>query len=180
VPACWTAFDPSLPDEYVLPLRDAADDLSSFLTLPPDPDLLNRWAALLPWLEARLCDDRGAFIDFRESSGDADDAIRLIGSAYARWAERRGFGCELFHETNDGRAGAWRVNGPFAFAWLRGESGLHRIIRQATRDGVTRREAAFVAVRVVPDVEGLMLPALDEQQLRLDTIRHLNHRTQHT
>src|SRR5262245_32409002 len=114
--ACWTPFDPSFPVEYVRRLRVAADDLSTFLTLPPDADLLNRWAALLPWLEARLCDHLPAFVDVVQGRTPYEcDVAEVFVKAYSRWAERRGFACRMIHEAPHRTHFTLLVQGPFAF-----------------------------------------------------------------
>src|SRR5262249_13785701 len=155
--------------------RRAAADLAAFLSLPPDPGVDRECSALLDSFEARLGErerlgrpgDRfSAFLDLRLSMPGLPDAVETLTTAYWRWAERRGFSPHLVHEHHGDSGGlvqeVLHVRGPFAFGWLRGESGAHRL---------TRREgAALVLVQAIPDVEEEPLEDFQPQYLLREVI----------
>jgi peptide chain release factor 2 len=97
------------------------------------------------------------------------DAVETLTAAYVRWAERRGFAPRLVHEHHDAGWGGLaqsvlHVRGPFAFGWLRGESGAHRLAR--------REGAALVLAAVIPDVEDEPLEDFQPQHLHREVIAH--------
>ncbi len=88
---------------------------------------------------------------------DAQDWAEMLLRMYLRWAERRGFQAELVEKQPGDEAGIKSasiiVRGPFAYGYLRAESGVHRLIRISPFDANARRQTAFAAVAVVPDLQ---------------------------
>jgi len=175
LPACWTAFDPSLPDDSARRLTRLADDLSAFLTLTPDAGLLDEWRALLPQFEEELSerdllghpgDSFAAFLDLSLCSPGPAEAVERLLVAYLRWAKGRGFAFAEVHD-NHGKQHrvTFEVRGPFAYGWLRGECGGHQLALEAEATG-------DVLVQVIPDVEAGANEEWQERDLSLEIVPH--------
>lgn len=93
---------------------------------------------------------------------------------YTRWAVSRGFGVELLHHQEGAEAGidgaVIRVDGEGAYAWLRGETGVHRIARVSPFGTGDRRQTSFAAVEVIPDVDEVAPPEIKDSDLRAKAI----------
>src|SRR5690606_27212497 len=85
------------------------------------------------------------------------DWAGMLFRMYSRWAERRGFGVELIDMQEGDEAGISRatllIRGEFAFGFLKGESGVHRLVRISPFDSNKRRHTSFASVHVYPDVD---------------------------
>ncbi len=104
-------------------------------------------------------DQLDAIVTIHPGAGgvDAQDWAEMLLRMYLRWAERRGFKAELVEKQPGDEAGIKSasviVRGPFAYGYLRAESGVHRLIRISPFDANARRQTAFAAVAVVPDLQ---------------------------
>ena len=74
---------------------------------------------------------------------------------YLRWAERRGFTTELIEQSDGEVAGikgaTIRIEGPYAFGWMRTETGVHRLVRKSPFDSGNRRHTSFASVFISPE-----------------------------
>lgn len=106
---------------------------------------------------------------------DAQDWAAMLMRMYLRWCERRGFKTEIIDRQDD-EAGikevSFLVRGPYAYGFLRAEGGVHRLIRISPFDANARRQTAFAAVFVVPDLdEGKTDIVIKAEDLEVDTFR---------
>ena len=106
---------------------------------------------------------------------DAQDWAAMLMRMYLRWCERKGFKTEIIDQQND-EAGikevSFMVRGPYAYGFLRAEGGVHRLIRISPFDANARRQTAFAAVFVVPDLdEGKTDIVIKPEDLEVDTFR---------
>lgn len=128
-------------------LQSTADRLSS------DYEQVELQAAL-----SRPEDGCSAYISFQAGEGgtDASDWAAMLLRMYQRWAEERGFSTELMElseaEEAGIRSGTLAIRGDFVYGLLRGETGVHRLIRISPFDAAARRQTSFAAVDVVPEV----------------------------
>jgi peptide chain release factor 2 len=94
---------------------------------------------------------------------------------YLRWAESRGFDVELDEVQGGTEAGitsaTFIVKGRYAYGLLRGEKGVHRLIRISPFDANARRHTAFASFDAVPALEQAEEPEIDPNELRVDTYR---------
>jgi peptide chain release factor 2 len=94
---------------------------------------------------------------------------------YLRYAERHGFKSETIYLLPGDEAGVksvtFTVSGPYAFGYLKGESGIHRLVRISPFDASGRRHTSFAAVQVLPEVDERIEIDLQEKDLRIDTFR---------
>ncbi|MBC7174469.1 MAG: peptide chain release factor 2, partial [Polyangiaceae bacterium] len=104
-------------------------------------------------------DDNDAIVNINPGAGgiDAQDWAEMLLRMYLRWAQLRGFKTELISRQPGDEAGikdaSFLVRGPFAYGFLRAESGVHRLIRISPFDANKRRQTSFAAVSVVPDLD---------------------------
>ncbi len=104
----------------------------------------------------------------------ADWALMLL-RMYTRWGETHGMKVELLDEVPGEEAGirnaVLRIEGPFAFGWLKAENGVHRLVRISPFDAAKRRHTSFCSVFVVPEEDDEIDIEINEGDLRVDTFR---------
>ena len=104
-------------------------------------------------------DDNDCFLYINSGAGgtEAMDWTGMLSRMYLRYCERRGYEVELIDEQPGDEAGykniTLAVHGPFAYGYLRAESGLHRLVRISPFDANKRRHTSFAAVFVMPAIE---------------------------
>ena len=104
-------------------------------------------------------DANNAFLEIQSGTGgtEAQDWASMLLRMYLRWAERRGFKTELIEQSDGEVAGikgaTIRIEGPYAFGWMRTETGVHRLVRKSPFDSGNRRHTSFASVFVSPEVD---------------------------
>jgi peptide chain release factor 2 len=122
-------------------------------------------------------DERDAICEIHSGAGgtDAQDWAEMLLRMYLRWAESRGFDVELDEAQGGTEAGitsaTFIVKGRYAYGLLRGEKGVHRLIRISPFDANARRHTAFASFDCVPALEHGEEPEIDPNDLRIDTYR---------
>ena len=105
---------------------------------------------------------------------DSQDWAEMLLRMYGRFCERIGFKADLLDvspaEVAGIRGATLEVKGRYAYGNLRGEKGVHRLVRLSPFDSAHRRHTSFAAVSVVPEVEEAVLQ-IDPKELRVDTYR---------
>ena len=117
------------------------------------------------------------YIDLQAGSGgtEAQDWANMLLRMYLRWGEAHGFKTELI-EVSDGdvagiKSATIRVQGEYAFGWLRTETGVHRLVRKSPFDSGNRRHTSFSSAFVYPEVDDDIEIDIDPSDLRIDTYR---------
>ena len=122
-------------------------------------------------------DASNAYVKIQAGSGgtDACDWAQMLLRMYARWAERHGYQTEIIDELRNDEAGirsaTLRVVGDYAYGYLQGEAGVHRLIRISPFDANARRQTSLAAVDVVPEIEGTIEIEIRPEDLKRDTFR---------
>ncbi|MET8757724.1 peptide chain release factor 2 [Lentzea sp. NPDC004782] len=122
-------------------------------------------------------DERNALVTIRAEAGgvDAADFAEMLLRMYSRWAERHGYGVDVFDTSYAEEAGiksaTFRVTAPYAYGTLSVEQGTHRLVRISPFDNQGRRQTSFAGVEVVPVVEQTDHVEIDEKDLRVDVYR---------
>jgi peptide chain release factor 2 len=122
-------------------------------------------------------DKADAFLQINAGAGgvDACDWASLLMRMFMRWAEKKGFDAEeveIIPEPEAGiRTATLRIRGPYAFGYLKAESGVHRLVRISPFDAQSRRQTAFASVDVSPDIDDDIDFELNEADIRVDTMR---------
>lgn len=122
-------------------------------------------------------DANNAFMDIQAGSGgtEAQDWANMLLRMYLMWGERRGFKTEIL-EVSDGevagiKSASVRFTGPYAYGWLRTESGVHRLVRKSPFDAGNRRHTSFASVFIYPEVDDNIDIDINPADLRVDTYR---------
>ena len=95
-------------------------------------------------------DPNPCYVEIQAGSGgtEAQDWASMLLRMYMRWIERHGFKAELMEESDGDVAGiksaTIRVEGEYAYGWLRTESGVHRLVRKSPFDSGNRRHTSFL------------------------------------
>ncbi|MBB5807905.1 peptide chain release factor 2 [Saccharothrix ecbatanensis] len=122
-------------------------------------------------------DERNALVTIRAEAGgiDAADFAEMLLRMYSRWAERHGYGVDVFDTSYAEEAGiksaTFRITAPYAYGTLSVEQGTHRLVRISPFDNQGRRQTSFAGVEVVPVVETTDHVDIDEKELRVDVYR---------
>ena len=104
-------------------------------------------------------DSHAAFVDIQAGAGgtEAQDWAEMLLRMYLRWAESRGWKAELMEVSGGEVAGiksaTFRVEGDYAYGWLKTEIGVHRLVRKSPFDSDNRRHTSFTSVFVSPEVD---------------------------
>jgi peptide chain release factor 2 len=131
-------------------------------------------------------DAKSAIISIHAGNGgtDAQDWVQMLERAYLRWAEAHGYKVELLDESPGEEAGlksvTFSVGGPYAYGYLRGEAGAHRLIRLSPFDAAHRRQTSFAKVEVMPDIgDDPIEITIRPEDLEIDTFRATGKGGQH-
>ncbi len=126
-------------------------------------------------------DENGAILAVKQGAGgtDAQDWAEMLLRMYVRWAERRGFKATVLDSMPGDEAGIKgaivRIEGRYAYGYLKVERGVHRLVRLSRFDSAHLRHTSFALVEVLPDVEDDSEVVIDEDDLRIDTFRAGGH-----
>tara|TARA_R110002110_G_scaffold404606_1_gene623082 strand:- start:91587 stop:92561 length:975 start_codon:yes stop_codon:yes gene_type:complete len=122
-------------------------------------------------------DENSCYIEFQSGSGgtEAQDWADMILRMYLRWGERKGFKLTVLEYSAGEVAGiksaTVKVEGDYAYGWLRTETGVHRLVRKSPFDSGSRRHTSFAAVFVSPVVDDDIEIDINPADLRIDTYR---------
>jgi peptide chain release factor 2 len=122
-------------------------------------------------------DRANAYVAISAGAGGVDscDFASMLYRMYLRWAETHEFDLEQveYAEEPEGgiRSATVRVVGPFAFGYLKAETGVHRLVRISPFDAQARRHTAFAAVEVTPELDDDIAFELSDADIRVDTMR---------
>lgn len=105
---------------------------------------------------------------------DSQDWAQMLLRMYTRWADAHGFPSEIADISPGEEAGVKSatliVPGPYAYGYLKGERGVHRLVRLSPFDAAGRRHTSFALVDVIPEVEEVEVSVRDDD-LRIETYR---------
>lgn len=173
-------------------LAQGLDDVEGLVELAveaDDEDTYNEAVAELDKLEGQLAtlefrrmfsgdhDASDCYLDIQAGSGgtEAQDWANMLLRMYLRWAESHGFKAEITELSEGEVAGiksvTVRVQGEYAYGWLRTETGVHRLVRKSPFDSGNRRHTSFASVFVYPEVDDSIEIEINPADLRVDTYR---------
>jgi len=122
-------------------------------------------------------DPANCFIDIQAGSGgtEAQDWASMLLRMYLRYCERKGYRTEVLEESAGEVAGiksaSVKVEGDYAYGFLRTEVGVHRLVRKSPFDANARRHTSFASVFVYPEVDDSIEVDINPAELRIDTYR---------
>ena len=122
-------------------------------------------------------DRLGALVSIHPGAGgtESQDWAEMLFRMYMRWAERRGFATSILDLQPGDEAGlkdaSVEITGELAYGYLKGESGVHRLVRISPFDAAQRRHTSFASVFVYPMVDDTITVDIQPGDLRVDTFR---------
>lgn len=123
-------------------------------------------------------DSANAFVTVQAGEGGSDSAdwARILLRMYIRWAEIRGYEVEELDMSEGEEAGIRNatiaIRGDYAYGWLKGETGNHRLVRISPFDSAGRRHTSFAAVDVSPEIDDEVEIEIDwDKDVQVDTYR---------
>ncbi|MFI4970297.1 MAG: peptide chain release factor 2 [Lysobacterales bacterium] len=122
-------------------------------------------------------DSANAFVDIQAGAGgtEAQDWAEMLLRMYLRWCETRGWKTELLEASAGEVAGiksaTFRVEGDYAYGWLKTEIGVHRLVRKSPFDSDNRRHTSFTSVFVAPEVDDDIDIEINPADLKTDVYR---------
>lgn len=177
----------------VTPLKEALDasaDLEGLLEFLAEDDTardevsaeVQRLETLVGELELKALlngphDADGALLSVHARDGgiDANDWADMLLQMYIHWASRNDYEVELLDRQDNEGAGITQatiaVRGPMAYGYLKGEEGIHRLVRISPFNAEGKRQTSFAAVDVSPEISDAVEIEIDEKDVREDTFR---------
>ena len=122
-------------------------------------------------------DPNSCFLEVHSGAGgvEAQDWAEMIVRMYTRWCEKKKFNFEILEENSGEEAGikslTLKIDGDYAYGWLKKESGIHRLVRISPFDSNSRRHTSFASVWIYPVIDEKIEVNLNEKDLRIDTYR---------
>ena len=177
----------------VKPLEEAVgggDDLAAMIEMAEEdegfaaevPGQLDALESLLDDLELKALlsgpmDANAALltINARDGGTDANDWAEMLLRMYINWAQASQYKVELMDRQENEEAGinsaCIAVRGPMAYGYLKGESGMHRLVRISPFNSEGKRQTSFAAVDVAPEVSDSIEVDLRDDDIREDVFR---------
>jgi len=126
-------------------------------------------------------DDHDAIVNIYAGAGgtDAQDWAQMLTRMYVRWADDNHFSVQTVDESAGDEAGiksiTLEISGPFAYGRLKGEHGVHRLVRLSPFNADNLRQTSFAKVDILPKVDRPDELAIDDKDLRIDVYRSGGH-----
>ncbi|HXT57823.1 MAG TPA: peptide chain release factor 2 [Pirellulales bacterium] len=171
-------------------LAGAADDVQVMLEMgDEDPEIAAELPQELARLESRLGelelkalldgphDANNALlsINARDGGVDANDWAEMLLRMYLLWAQKNGYETEVLDRQDNDEAGistaTIAVRGPMAYGYLKGETGMHRLVRISPFNAEGKRQTSFAAVDVSPEISESFEIDLRDEDIREDVFR---------
>jgi peptide chain release factor 2 len=130
-------------------------------------------------------DSKNAYLSLHAGAGGTEscDWADMLYRMYRRYAERNGFTVDILDMQPGEEAGiksvAFQISGDYAYGYLKGERGVHRLVRISPFDSASRRHTSFVALDVTAEIDDDIDVEIDEKDLRIDTYRSSGSGGQH-
>ena len=122
-------------------------------------------------------DRNNAILTINPGAGgtESQDWAQILFRMYTRWAEKSGYKVEVVEYLPGEEAGlksaTLTISGEYAYGYLKGEAGVHRLVRISPFDANKRRHTSFAAILVYPEVSEDIEVEIDDDDLRIDTFR---------
>lgn len=122
-------------------------------------------------------DAAGALVTLnaRDGGTDANDWAEMLLRMYLQWAQKAGYTSELLdrHDNDDAgiNSATIAVRGPMAYGYLKGETGMHRLVRISPFNSEGKRQTSFAAVDVTPEISETTTIEIRAEDVREDTFR---------
>jgi peptide chain release factor 2 len=175
-----SALDADLRDAQDLfdMARDESDD-ETLLACEADAQGIEARVADLEFrrMFSNPADPNNAFLDIQAGAGgtEACDWAAMLLRQYLRYCERKGFKTEVLEASDGDVAGiknaTIKIEGEYAYGFLRTETGIHRLVRKSPFDSSGGRHTSFTSVFVYPEIDDSIEVDINPADLRIDTYR---------
>ena len=177
----------------VVPMSEmlsAAEDLNALIEMgQEDPSIEGEIVGEVETLEKRLDelelkallngphDGAGAImtINARDGGTDANDWAEMLLRMYSQWASKNDYAITLLDRSDNDEAGinsaSISLKGPMAYGYLKGESGMHRLVRISPFNADGKRQTSFAAVDVSPEISDSVEIEIEDKDVKTDTYR---------
>ncbi len=160
-------------------LAKEEDDEETFLAVESDLVAVEAKVADLEFrrMFANPADPNNCFIDIQAGAGgtEACDWASMLLRQYLKYCERKGFKAEILEQTEGDVAGirsaSIKVEGDYAYGYLRTETGVHRLVRKSPFDSSGGRHTSFASLYVYPEIDDSIEIEVNPADLRVDTFR---------
>jgi peptide chain release factor 2 len=169
-------------------LRDATDlfamareeqDEDTLLAIEQDTEQLKKLVEEMEFrrMFSNPMDPNNCFIDIQAGAGgtEAQDWASMLLRQYLRYCERKGFKVEILEQSDGEVAGiktaTLKVEGDYAYGFLRTETGVHRLVRKSPFDSANGRHTSFSSIFVYPEVDESIDIDINPADVRVDTYR---------
>ena len=132
-------------------IAEIGRDVTALIKLAEDMEFKRMFAGEM--------DNSNCYVDIQSGAGgtEGQDWANMLLRMYLKWCDQNGFKYELL-EVSDGevagiKGASFSVSGPYAYGWLRTETGVHRLVRKSPFDSGGRRHTSFAGVYVSPEVD---------------------------
>ena len=175
-----TGLDAGLRDgRELFDLAKAEGDDATLAAVREDAARLEKTVADLEFrrMFSHPLDPANCFVDIQAGSGgtEAQDWAAMLLRMYLKYCERKGYRTEVLEESEGDVAGiksaSVKVEGDYAYGYLRTEVGVHRLVRKSPFDSNARRHTSFASVFVYPEVDESIEVDINPADLRIDTYR---------
>ena len=122
-------------------------------------------------------DTNNAILRLNAGAGGTEscDWASMLFRMYSRYAEKKGFSVDVLDMLDGDEAGiksvTFQINGTNAYGYLKGEKGVHRLVRISPFNAQGKRQTSFVSLDVMPDIEEDLDVEINDDDLRIDTYR---------
>ncbi|HCK40788.1 MAG: peptide chain release factor 2 [Planctomycetaceae bacterium] len=177
----------------VKPLDEAlasSEDLAAMLEMAAEdesfadevPGEVQRLEAIVEQLKLQALlngthDAAGAIVTIhaRDGGTDANDWAEMLLRMYMQWSQKNDYSVSLIDRQDNEEAGINNativIRGPMAYGYLRGETGIHRLVRISPFNSEGKRQTSFAAVDVSPELSDTIEIEINESEVRVDTYR---------
>ncbi len=166
----------ALREVYAMARDEGGDSMEGDLRASLD-DIKARFdKAIVFELLSGEADPSSAFLTIHAGQGgtEACDWASMLLRMYTRWCERRGYKYEVIdlQEAEGGvKSATIQIDAPYAYGYLKGESGVHRLVRISPFDANARRHTSFASVYIFPVLDDSIDVEIRPEDIRIDTYR---------
>lgn len=165
---------------------DKFDELDELLELADDQDIKGLESEVdelekLTWFSGTY-DHDSAILNFYAGAGgdDAQDWTEMLFEMYSKWAKKNEYRIKILDSSTGGIAGiksaTLEIDGRYVYGKLKGESGVHRLVRQSPFNAKSLRQTSFSLVEVLPKIEDKSKDFnISDNDLKIDTFRASGH-----
>ena len=174
-------------EQFVKNWNDIKNSIAEFpelLEMSDGGELLNELEALEQKLDVSEVetflsgehDGKNVILSIHTGNGgqDAEDFSKMLLRMYLRFGERKGWKTQIIEESPSDvgiKSATIEISGPLAYGFLKGEHGVHRLIRLSPFNAKNLRQTSFSRVEILPEVENDAEIEIEEKDIRVDVFR---------